>query len=64
MSGTEIIEEIRKLSSEERKQVVAYVNEIQKSDALDSDEDITPEFKRVVDEVFTTNAELFRKLAQ
>lgn len=58
MSATEIIEQIRQLPREEQRKVVAYVQE------LETNGEVSEEFKRLADEVFTTNAELFRKLAQ
>ena len=57
MSATEVIEEIKQLPREEQRKVAAYVR------ALDTGE-VSEEFKRIADEVFTTNDELFRKLAQ
>lgn len=53
-----MIEQIRQLPREEQRKVVAYVRE------LEASEEVSEEFKRMADEVFTTNAELFRKLAQ
>ncbi|MBI3875073.1 MAG: hypothetical protein HY300_03740 [Verrucomicrobia bacterium] len=58
MSATEVIEEIRQLPREERRKVAAYLRELESADKVGED------FKRTADEVFTTNAELFRKLAQ
>ena len=58
MSATEVIEEIRQLPREEQRKVVDYVRE------LVTTGQVSEEFKRIADEVFTTNAELFRKLAQ
>jgi ABC-type cobalamin/Fe3+-siderophores transport system ATPase subunit len=58
MSATEIIEQIRQLPREEQRKIVAYIHE------LETTEGVSEDFKRMADEVFTTNAELFRKLAQ
>ena len=58
VSANEVIEQIRQLPQEEQCKVVAYVRE------LVTTGDVSEEFKRMADEVFTTNAELFRKLAQ
>ena len=58
MSATQVIEEIRQLPREEQKKVAAFVRKLEASETVDED------FKRVADEVFTKNAELFRKLAQ
>jgi mRNA-degrading endonuclease RelE of RelBE toxin-antitoxin system len=58
MSATEVIEEIKQLPREEQRKVVDYVRE------LVTTSQVSEEFKRIADEVFTTNAELFRKLAQ
>jgi hypothetical protein len=58
MSATEVIEEIKQLPPAEQRKVAAYVRE------LDAPGEVSDNFKRIADEVFTTNAELFRKLAQ
>ncbi len=58
MSATEVIEEIKQLPREEQRKVVDYVRE------LVTTGQVSEEFKRIADDVFTTNAELFRKLAQ
>lgn len=58
MSANEVIEQIRQLPHEEQRKVVAYVHE------LETTGEVSEEVKRMADEVFTTNAELFRKLAQ
>ena len=58
MSAVEVIKEIKQLPREEQRKVVDYVRELVTAG------EVSDEFKRIVDEVFTTNAELFRKLAQ
>jgi hypothetical protein len=58
MSAVEVIEEIKQLPREEQRKVVDYVRELVTAG------EVSKEFKRIADEVFTTNAELFRKLAQ
>jgi mRNA-degrading endonuclease RelE of RelBE toxin-antitoxin system len=58
VSATEVIEEIKRLPRDEQRKVVHFVRE------LTTDDEVSDEFKRIADEVFTTNAELFRKLAQ
>jgi hypothetical protein len=58
MSATEIIEEFKQLPPEEQRKVAAYIQEFETSGK------ISEEFKRVAEEVFATNDELFRKLAQ
>ena len=58
MSATEVIDEIKQLPREEQRKVVDFVREIVTAG------EVSDEFKRVADEVFATNAELFRKLAQ
>ena len=58
MSATEVIEEIKQLSPEEQRKVAAFIHQIE------SHGEVCEEFKRIADEVFTTNDELFRKLAQ
>jgi hypothetical protein len=65
MSATEVIEQIRKLPREEQQKVVAYVHAAEDAGKLQKPSaKVTEEFRRVADEVFVTNAELFRKLAQ
>ena len=58
MSATEVIEEIKQLPREEQRKVAAYIHE------LEATGEVSNEFKRIADEVFKTNDELFRKLAQ
>jgi hypothetical protein len=58
MSAVEVIEEIKQLPREEQRKVVDFVREIVTAG------EVSDEFKRVADDVFATNAELFRKLAQ
>ncbi len=62
MSATELIEQIQKLPREEQAKVVAFVRKLESEKK--SEPGVSPEFKRVADEVFTKNAQLFRKLAQ
>ena len=63
MSAIEVIEQIKQLPREEQRKVTAFVREM--ADAPEKPKaKVSEEFKRVADEVFTTNAELFRKLAQ
>jgi len=58
MSATEVIEEIKQLSREEQRKVAAFIHQIEARGEVGED------FKKIADEVFTTNDELFRKLAQ
>jgi hypothetical protein len=58
VSANEVIDQIKHLPREEQRKVVAYVRELEASG------EVSEEFKCMADEVFTTNAELFRKLAQ
>ena len=58
MSATEIIKEVTQLPREEQRKVAAYIHQIENSG------EVSEEFKRIADEVFATNDELFRKLAQ
>ncbi len=58
MSATEVIEEFKQLSREEQRKVAAYIQEFNAGGG------VSDEFKRITDEVFNTNDELFRKLAQ
>ena len=64
MSATEIIAEIKKLPREEQQKIAVYIDEIKRDLTGKPGTGVSEEFKRVADEVFTTNAELFRKLAQ
>ena len=65
MSAAEIIEQIRKLPREEQQKVVAFVHAAENAGELQKpDPKVTDEFKRQANQMFTTNAELFRKLAQ
>ncbi len=58
MSATEVIEEIKQLPPEEQRKVAAYIHELEKAGK------VSDEFKHIAGEVFKTNDELFRKLAQ
>jgi hypothetical protein len=58
MSATEVIEEFKQLPREEQRKVAAYIHE------TENNGEVSEEFKRIADEVFKTNDELFRKLAQ
>ena len=65
MSAVEVIEQIKKLPREEQQKVVSYIHAAEDAGALkEPRSEISEEFKRSADEMFTTNAELFRKLAQ
>ncbi len=57
MSAAEIIQEFKRLSREEQRKVAAYIHEVENAGEVSED------FKRIADEVFKTNDELFRKLA-
>ena len=58
MSATEVIEEFKQLPREEQRKVAAYIHE------AENNGEVSEEFKRIADEVFKTNDELFRKLAR
>ena len=58
MSATEVIEEFKQLPLEEQRKVAAYIQDVVSAG------EVSDEFKRMADEVFKTNDELFRKLAQ
>jgi len=58
MSAVEVIEGFKQLPREEQRKVAAYIHE------LENGGEVSEEFKRIADEVFKTNDELFRKLAQ
>lgn len=65
MSAIEIIDEIKKLPPEEQQRVVVYLEELRKTAVNNPGSGVvSEEFKRVADNVFKTNDELFRKLAQ
>ena len=65
MSATEVIEQIKKLPCAEQQKVVAFIHAAEDAGTLQKPSPkVTEEFKRSADEMFTTNAELFRKLAQ
>ena len=58
MSATEVIEEFKQLPLEEQRKVAAYIQDVVSAG------EVSDEFKRMADEVFKTNDELFRKLSQ
>jgi len=65
VSAIEVIEEIRKLPPEDQEKVAAFCRQLTNERASDkAPQKVSEEFTRVADEVFTTNAELFRKLAE
>jgi hypothetical protein len=65
MSATEVIEPIKNLPREEQQKVVAFIHAAEDAGALERPSPkVSEEFKRAADEMFNTNAELFRKLAQ
>jgi hypothetical protein len=66
MSAQEIIEQIKALAAEERRQVQAYLQgDVAESDAsLDAAAARTAGFDAALEDVFTKHDELFRKLAE
>lgn len=65
MSANEVIEQIKQLPREEQQRVASFVRTLEQQGAIGSPvAGVSEDFKRVADEVFTTNAELFKKLAQ
>jgi hypothetical protein len=65
MSAAEVIETIKSLPREEQQKVVSFIHAAENSGALEKPQSkVSDDFKRSADEMFTTNAELFRKLAQ
>ncbi len=66
MSAAEVIEQIKKLPRAEQLKVTAFVRAAESAGVLASDSvgEVGEDFKQMADEMFTTNAELFRKLAQ
>ena len=65
MSAAEVIEQIQKLPALEQQKVAEFLRRLQSGTQPDGTEGVvSDEFRRIADEVFTKNAELFRKLAQ
>jgi len=65
MSATEIIEQIKQLPREEQQKVAAFIHAAEDSGVFKKPSTgVSDEFRRMADEMFATNAELFRKLAQ
>ncbi|MGN6555570.1 MAG: hypothetical protein ACTHLW_17830 [Verrucomicrobiota bacterium] len=65
MSAIEIIEQIKKLPQAEQQMVAEFIHAAEDAGALHKPRAaISEDFKRQANEMFTTNAELFRKLAQ
>jgi len=62
MSATEVIEQIQKLPRQEQQKIADFFRQMESESQVGGK--VSDEFKRVADEVFTKNAELFRKLAQ
>jgi len=65
MSAADVIEQIQKLPRSEQEKVAHFLRRLEpvaKTDEIQGQ--VSEEFKRAADEVFTKNAELFRKLAQ
>lgn len=58
MSALEVIEAIKRLPAAEQQKVAAYLRDLANAGEVSAD------FKTIAADVFTTNAELFRKLAQ
>lgn len=60
-----MIEQIKKLPSEEQLKVAAFIHAAENAGALEKpDPEITQEFKQAADAMFAKNAGLFRKLAK
>jgi hypothetical protein len=67
MSATEIIQQLETLPQHEKQQVLTYLQRHLNGDnppAIGTSTGVSDDFKKAADEVFTKNAELFRKLAQ
>ena len=64
MSAAEVIDQIQKLPPQEQQKVADFVRRMQAEAKSRETGEVSEEFKRVADEVFTKNAGLFRKLAQ
>jgi hypothetical protein len=65
MSTSEVTKQIKHLPVDEQKTFFLYLRKHlpEAERGQDSEPPISEEFKRTADEVFTKNAELFRKLA-
>jgi hypothetical protein len=63
MSAEQIIAKIERLPQAEQEAVLAFL-EKRLGDAGTAGESVSPSFRKLAGEVFTENAELFRKLAQ
>jgi hypothetical protein len=64
MSAAEIIEQIEKLPPEEQAKVSAFLRTLEQRHTGRTPGKVSEEIKRAAEEVFTMNAELFRKLAK
>jgi len=65
MSATEVIEQIKRLPREEQRKVASFIHAAEDAGTIEKPSvSVSEEFKRSADGMFTTNAELFRKLAQ
>jgi len=65
MSAAEVIDQIQKLPPQEQQKVADFVRRMQaETRPSEKKEEVSEEFKRVADGVFTKNTELFRKLAK
>ena len=64
MSATEVIEQIKSLPPDEQAKVAEFLRNHAASRAKTPECNVAEEFKKAADQVFTKNAELFRKLAQ
>lgn len=60
MTASEVIEQIKSLSPEERAEVEAFVQQLPKS----SDGEVSPEMETIIERNFDQYDDLFRKLAQ
>jgi hypothetical protein len=67
MSATEIIQQLENLPPEEQRKVFAYLRAHETAASAPGDQPtgvVSEEFKKIADDVFAKNDELFRKLAQ
>ena len=62
MSATQIIAQIEQLPVEEREKIFRYV--AKQAVEARSRSGVDERFRKIADEIFTENEELFRKLAQ
>ena len=64
VNANEIIDQIKLLSQEEQQKVIVFIRTLKRTAPTGTVLKISENFKQVADEVFETNARLFKKLAK